>query len=284
MRITTENSSVPYLVSLVGREILSSGLPLDISFKMARRIKYSLKKIGIEECRKEFLRLIIIKILKNLHGDYQKNYIKYLKLNLSEKPFVILMAGVPGVGKSAIAAELAYRFNIDQIVDTDIIREVMRFFYNEKKDAAIFKVSHNAWEVYGKRTKVNILKGFKGHVKSVIPGIIQVINRTLSHKRDVIIEGVHILPSELQQFLRRENIYLITVIVESEKEHKNKFYLRAEQLHHVSVERYFENFEQIRLIQDYLIEESKKYNIPIFNNYNMEEVINSISARILLAS
>ena len=284
MKILTENSSVPYLISSVGREILSSGIEPDLSFRMARRIKYALKRVGIEECQKELLRLIIIKTLKSFKSDYKKRYVSYLKLKLSEKPLIILISGVNGVGKSTLAIELAYRFNISQIVSTDIIRESMRFFYDKKKDAAIFKSSHNAWELIGEKNKRNILKGYKKHTDSVIPGVTWVLNRTSNRKKDMIIEGVHLLPSQLKKFLGKDNIYFFTIIAKTEKEHKNKFYLRAEQLHGSSIERFFKHFDQIRLIQDYIIEDSKKYNIPVFDNDNMEDTLNSISAHVLLAA
>ncbi|MEK6879885.1 MAG: hypothetical protein AABY22_09775 [Nanoarchaeota archaeon] len=42
------------------------------------------------------------------------------------KPNIILIGGAPYVGKSSISLQLGFTFNIKQIVDIDVIREVLR--------------------------------------------------------------------------------------------------------------------------------------------------------------
>ena len=53
-------------------------------------------------------------------------------------------------------------------------------------------------------------------------------------------------------------------------------------MHRSSVKRYLDDFDQMRILQDYLIDKAKKYHVPVFDNVNMENTLNSISAHILL--
>ena len=47
-----------------------------------------------------------------------------------QKPLFIIIGGATGVGKSTLAAELSYRFNIPHIVSSDVIRQALRSLIN----------------------------------------------------------------------------------------------------------------------------------------------------------
>ena len=56
----------------------------------------------------------------------EKNrYLISWKFEQIEKPLVILIAGVAGIGKSTIATELAKRLGIRRVIDTDEICEII---------------------------------------------------------------------------------------------------------------------------------------------------------------
>ena len=73
------------------------------------------------------------------------------------------------------------------------------------------------------------------------------------------------------------NIKCFTLTLDDENHHKWRFRARAfETKFKRPAEQYLEHFTTIRKIQDYCVEKSKQYNVPVLNNYNIEDNVTKV--------
>ncbi len=101
--------------------------------------------------------------------------------------------------------------------------------------------------------------------QSVETGIEATINRALREGIDLLLEGVHIVPSEkLLGAWRDAGGIALGVIMAVSDEKKHKEMLRSRDAHSFRrADRYLANFGRIRSIQEGLMERSKVSNWPI---------------------
>ncbi|MBU0667168.1 MAG: AAA family ATPase [Nanoarchaeota archaeon] len=198
-----------------------------------------------------------------------------MKLKKSNnKNKLILILGAPVAGKSTISSLLAHKLGIRHIIDTDILRNVKAIHNPENKYINSF--SFLCWKHFGKRpTKKAVLKGYKTYSQQVISELRGIININNSLGRTVIIEGVHLHPSLLKDVFKKENVYPIVINVDS-TEHKRNIKLRVKASFNHDPKLYLDNFEAIRIINNYLLEYSQKNGFKVFQNSNMKTVINEI--------
>lgn len=134
------------------------------------------------------------------------------KFNLP-KDLVILISGVPGVGKTTISYELLKTHKEFRLIEeTDVIREVLRGYNNYL--ASVYKLSieniyaHDIFLSYEMaRQQCNIMKN----------SIINIIKRQQRKGIPSIINGVHIIPEELYLNMPFPNILYINLYIDSEK-------------------------------------------------------------------
>lgn len=125
---------------------------------------------------------------------------------------VVLISGVPGVGKTTISYELLKKYKEFRLVEeTDIIREVLRGYnnylssvYQETTDNIY---SHDIFLSYAMaRQQCKIMKN----------SIINIIKRQQRKGIASIINGVHIIPEELYLDLSFPNVIYINLYIDSE--------------------------------------------------------------------
>src|SRR5215470_9991943 len=102
-----------------------------------------------------------------------------------------IVYGIPCVGKSTAAIELARHRGISTVIHTDYIREVQRVFVSPKQAPALAKVTHTAWELRGCPTRRNIEAGFLDHLNDVAIDIRAVARKVINDGLDAVIEGAH---------------------------------------------------------------------------------------------
>ena len=95
----------------------------------------------------------------------------------------------------------------------------------------------------------------------------------------MIIEGVHLSPEFLSNdILEHPNIVFVMLNLSDEIQHKNRFSLRA---HNVSmrcpVDKYYDNFDQIIIIQEYLKEQAKIVGVPVVENINRDDTVKKLT-------
>ena len=99
----------------------------------------------------------------------------------------------------------------------------------------------------------------------------------------IIIEGVHIVPGFIRKdLLEKDNVLMFTLTLDGEEAHKNRLYSRSRDgWANRPLQKYLDNFDSIRKIQKYFIDQSKIEGIPNINNVDrlttIEFIINSIA-------
>lgn len=174
----------------------------------------------------------------------------------------ILICGIPGTGKTTLSTNLAKLLNIDQVISTDFIREIKRSLIKKEYNLILFSVTHNSWKLFGDKTNENILCGAKEHARAIFPEIIHLIKNSQKEGRDIIIEGVHLIPEILDTLKEiKMKIVYIYLYVEDKEEHFKRFALKNE-LREVKNQSWYENYPVMKLIEENNIFEAKKETFP----------------------
>lgn len=124
---------------------------------------------------------------------------------------VLLISGVPGVGKTTISYELLKRYEEFRLVEeTDIIREILRgyntYISSEYKLEPDNIYPHDIFLSYDMtKQQCQIMK----------ESILNIINRQKRKKIPTIINGVHIIPEELYLCTPHSNVLFINLYIDS---------------------------------------------------------------------
>ncbi|WP_457611670.1 2-phosphoglycerate kinase [Methanocaldococcus sp.] len=282
-----KNIVMPFSKGILARSLTAAGLKPSIAYKLALEIYEKLKKENIKEINKKELRRIVYQyLIENNYEEIAKRYLIWRAI-LNKRPIVILIGGASGVGTTTIAFEIASRLGIPSVIGTDSIREVMRKVISKDLVPTLYESSYTAWKVLREEINDEIKKyiiGFERHSESVLVGVEGVIDRALVEGQSVIIEGTHLIPSLIKEkYLNNPNIIFITLTISDEQQHKMRFYARG-RVSNRPTERYLKYFKIIRIINNYLVETSKKKGIPVVENQKIsktvEECLNIITEKL----
>ena len=70
---------------------------------------------------------------------------------------IILLGGVPGVGKTTISNYLAIKYNISTVINIDVIKSTLKLFI-DSNEKYLYTTSHNA-------SKIEDLSTIKAYLK-----------------------------------------------------------------------------------------------------------------------
>jgi len=178
-----------------------------------------------------------------------------------------IVYGIPCVGKSTAAVELAHHRSIRTVIHTDYIREVQRVFVSPKRAPALAKVTHTAWELHGCPTRRNIEAGFLDHLNDVAVGIRAVARKVVSDGFDAVIEGAHFHGSIIEE-LRAANgnaeVWATLLIVRTAEELRLRVNDKERRRAQGSTRKPWQKNVPIMLaIQDFLISDARTHGIRV---------------------
>lgn len=181
---------------------------------------------------------------------------------------VITINGVPGSGKTTIAIELAKILHIEQIVQTDTIKD---FFKINSMDPVSYCATHEAWKFIGDKNITNIINGFKMHTKFYENFLLRMIEISQHEGKKIIVEGMQITP-EIFSRIETEEKYGFFLDIPSKKEHFIRFDLKNMR-RTKNNNKWYENYDIISILNSFLKKECKKNNIVMINNTSFNETI-----------
>ncbi len=267
----------PFSKGVLARSLRFSNLGLDQAYEIASDIETKLIENEVDEISLDELSKYISDYLKKIDSDIAFKYKRLSSLRKSNEPLIILIGGASGVGTSSMAFELANRLGLKNIISTDMIREVMRKIISKELNPVIHKSSFDAYEsIRTPAIRVDTtIEGFISHVDVVNVGIEAIVERSIKEGISIIIEGVHVVPGFIREdLINKGNIIILTLIVEDEEMHKQRFYSRCRQPWvKRSLDHYMDNFDTIRKTQDFLISQANIHNSCVINNVDYKQTI-----------
>ena len=228
----------------------------------------------------------IVDLLEEEDPLIAENYLNWRKIRKTDAPLIILIGGVSGVGTSSISYEISRKLGIESMMNTDMIREVMRKIVSKELSPVIHQssfIAHEALRVAPPPEFDYVLAGFKDHVGTVSVGVEAVIERALTEGISIIIEGVHIVPGFIRKdLMEKDNVLMFVLSLEDEEMHKSRLYSRcSDGWAHRSLQKYLDNFDAIRKIQMYIKDQGNKEGVPVIENIDrittIDFIINSIA-------
>ena len=176
-------------------------------------------------------------------------------------PRLLIIAGATGTGKSTVAMKIGAKSNFARLISTDAIREIMRSTDDTQMDSALHRSSFSIGE------SNDAIIDWVDTCKAVEKGIEATINRAMREGIDLLLEGVHIIPSDrlIRSWIDSGGIALGVIMMVSDEE-KHKSMIKSRDAHsYRRHDRYIANFDRIRRIQDGLIERSKIASWPLID-------------------
>jgi 2-phosphoglycerate kinase len=200
---------------------------------------------------------------------------KWRILRESTEPIVVLLGGATGVGTSTLAADVARRLNIQSVIGTDVIREVLRHAISPDLLPWLHKSSY---EITPEDMRVpvaeeeSVLFGYRAQASQVSVGVEAIVDRGLKEGTNLIVEGVHLAPEIILNHYRdHPNVCSLVVYLSDEAIHRARFQLRALGTSmRRPVEEYIAHFREIRQIHDYILESAVQSGVFTIENLAIE--------------
>lgn len=286
IQLVSGGHKVPFSKGLLATTLTATGLPPERAYRVAVDVERQLTGGPDREVDVDHLRQLVEVALAACEEErYLRRYRMWNRLAREDKPVVVLMGGATGVGKSTIAAQVADRLGVVRIISTDSIREVMRAFFSESLMPAIHHSSYEA----GMGVRIPLGSGFDSHVLGFMEqvdvvnvGILAILDRAIEERTSLIVEGVHMVPGMLASKGARERmsevvLLSMVVAVSDAKLHRSHFFVREQETSgRRAIARYLKGFEEIRGIQDFILERARAEGTLVVDNVNIDHTVGMV--------
>ena len=136
---------------------------------------------------------------------------------------LILLGGVPGVGKTTIAYELARIYKIDKVISIDILKKVIsKFVDNGSK--YLYTTTHEAYMI----ENLDIVDGFLKHSETINNYILDILE-SFKNEKIIILEGAT-LTNNIVEKLKDYEVYYFNLYLDNKKDlierYKSKLKIR----------------------------------------------------------
>lgn len=170
---------------------------------------------------------------------------------------IILLGGVPGVGKTTIAYKLALKMKIDKVISIDIIKQIIVYFIPKEKEPYLYTTTHESYLL----ENISIIDGYLKHSQIINSYICKFIENFKDNV--LIIEGATVNKNMINLFDKQKYEVLYINIFTNEK----NLLKRYEEKSKIRKGKWKENINNIKLIDNYL-KENSAINIEN-NNFNL---------------
>ena len=98
----------------------------------------------------------------------------------------------------------------------------------------------------------------------------------------MVLEGVHLVPGMVSLPVVDALVVHVVIAIENEDVHSQHFVLRqADSGGARGVTKYLDHLGDIRVIQDFIVDEARKIGAPVIENRSMEEAVGAVIELVL---
>jgi len=284
--VHTPSRSSAFSVGILSHSLEACSINPKTALIGASKVLATIRKSGHREIDHKTLRRLIYRCLRDHCSEKSADkYLAWRRFQNSDIPLIIMLGGATGTGKSTIAAELAYRLDITRTQSTDMMREVIRSYLAHQVTPTLQYSSFEAWQglppfSYTAQGNDNnkVINGFLAQLSAMKPAIETTINRTLQEHENLIIEGVHIVPSGCDLCnMKKEAIcmqFMLTTLDKKSLQQQLKKRMREYSKDRNSNHEDF--IDDIWELQSWLLEAADREDINIIPNLNVEDTVREI--------
>jgi 2-phosphoglycerate kinase len=273
--IVKAGRGTPFSRGILAQTLAQAGARMELAYRIASEVRAELlaeERYTVEE--EEVLARVRAKLVKT-DAMVVGRLDKWRILRESTEPVVVLIGGATGVGTSTLAADVARRLNIQSVIGTDSIREVLRRAISPDLLPILHKSSY---EITSEDIRVpveeeeTVLFGFRAQASQVAVGVEAIVDRGLKEGTNLVIEGVHLVPEIiLSRYRDHPNVCPLVVYLSDEHVHRSRFYIRAlGTAMRRPAEEYISYFTQIRQIHDYVVQSAGRAGVQAVENLSIE--------------
>lgn len=272
---------VPFSKGVLAQSVMAVGLSPDSAYRLARDVERRLRDAGSTVVTRDYLRRAVSEeLLQEAGEEVARRYHLLRSIRCAVKPVHLLIGGVAGVGKSVLASALAYRLGITRMISTDAVREILRATIPKDLLPTLHTSSFNSWRALttphtAEPSAALVMQGFRDQVSRVAVGLRAIQERSAREKTSLVVEGVHVVPGYMTHQLQSEVIQIpIMLVLEDEELHRDRFALRERETRGSRTSgAYAHHFDQIRLIQQHLVDLARGSGIPLIAAENLDRAI-----------
>jgi 2-phosphoglycerate kinase len=268
--------ATPFSRGILAQTLAQAGADAEVAYRIASEVRAELlaeERTTVEE--EEVLARARAKLLiKDAVAVPRLD--KWRILRESTEPVVVLIGGATGVGTSTLAADVARRLNIQSVIGTDAIREVLRRAISPD----LLPLLHKSSYMIGPEDvpfPVDdgddvVLFGFKEQASQVAVGVDAIVERGLKEGTNLVVEGVHLSPEIVaRRYGNHPNVVPLVVYLSDEAAHRDRFRVRALGTSmRRPAEEYLAHFTQIRRIHDYILHSARRHGLHAIENLAIE--------------
>jgi 2-phosphoglycerate kinase len=285
--VSSDRSKSRFSTGILTRSLDAYGMDGKSLAAVVRRVQEAVQTRGQQEISSAALRHLIYQALgEHCSAEVTAHYLSRLRFAETGEPLIILMGGATGTGKSTISTELAYRLNVTRTQSTDMMREIIRNYLAPHVVPTLAYSSFEAWRglpaaaLAGGQRKTDdpLIAGYMNQYTNIEMALQATIARAVKERHDIIIEGVHVLPAELDLDNTGKQAVVVPVMlaVTNRQRLADQLCWRSREQPDRASSRYMEQLDAIWDLQSFLLNRADEANIRIIANWVVEDTVRDI--------
>ena len=280
---------LPFSKGLLARALTGTGISTDRAYELALAAEADITQSGRESISFERLGELARERLGEEDGaTTMRRLRRFQDLYDLDLPVIVLVGGATGTGKSTVATDVAYRLGITRVTSTDFVRQTMRAFFSREFMPAIHYSSFEAGRATADEDAEGseaVLDGFLKQTRDVLVGVQAAIERALEEGWSMVLEGVHLVPGMLPREIEGALVVQCVLAINDAEAHASHFWIRDTDSEGLRpYEKYLDAFDDIRLVQAYILGRARKNEVPVIENGNIEDAIGEVMELVLSAT
>lgn len=287
VRVTKIGRDEQFSVGLLSRHLEGCGIRHAEAREGARLVQEALRDRGEPVIDRLGLRRVVYETLKaTCCAGAADRFLSRCRYDDSGEPLIVLIGGATGAGKSTVAARLAYLLDIVRTQSTDMMREIIRCYLVPHVAPTLGYSSFDAWQGLPEiahmprqtMTDNPVVSGFLAQFGTVKVALEATIQRAVKERDDLIVDGVHVLPTLLDLSAVREKAVVVPLVlaVTTIGRLGDQLKRRSREEPDRDSNRHRESLEGIWDLQGFMVDQAEKAGIAVIGNWDLEETVEQV--------